>query len=95
MGRGISLRINAGNCCAAVRDVLVLRVPRIGRGKQGTGPALLYRLLDRGGNEVTAVSELLRLLGGGDRGVHRLVDPRRLPRIRPSNGARCRSRRNQ
>jgi len=42
-----------------IRDVLALRVPRVGYVKEGTDPALPYRLLDGSGAEVAAVSEFL------------------------------------
>lgn len=42
-----------------LRDVTALAVPRVGR-VEGTGdPSLPYRLLDRDGIEVAAVSEFL------------------------------------
>jgi len=44
---------------AVVRDVLALRVPRVGRVEEGTGPALPYRLIDGNGADVAAVSEFL------------------------------------
>jgi integrase len=44
---------------AGVRDVLALRVPRVGRVQQETDPALPYRLIDGRGVEVAAVSEFL------------------------------------
>ena len=44
---------------AVVRDVLALRVPRVGSVREGTGAALPYRLLDGSGGEVAAVSEFL------------------------------------
>ena len=42
-----------------IRDVLALRVPRVGRVEEGTGPALPYRLIDGSGADVAAVSEFL------------------------------------
>jgi len=44
---------------AGIRDVLALRVPRVGRVEEGTDPALPYRLIDGNGADVAAVSELL------------------------------------
>ena len=44
---------------AVVRDVLALRVPRVGRVIECTGAVLPFRLLDAGGTEVAAVSEFL------------------------------------
>ena len=44
---------------AGIRDVLALRVPRVGRVEEGTDPALPYRLIDGSGADVRAVSEFL------------------------------------
>jgi len=44
---------------AGIRDVLALRVPRVGRVEEGTDPALPYRLIDGSGADVAAVSEFL------------------------------------
>ncbi|HEY5114405.1 MAG TPA: site-specific integrase [Nakamurella sp.] len=44
---------------AGIRDVLALKVPRVGRVEEGTDPALPYRLIDGNGADVAAVSEFL------------------------------------
>ena len=44
---------------AGIRDVLALRVPRVGRVEEGPDPALPYRLIDGSGADVAAVSEFL------------------------------------
>jgi hypothetical protein len=51
-----------------LRGVTALAVPRVGRVKETGDPSLPYRLLDRGGIEVAAVSEfLLDMLADDDR----------------------------